>query len=175
MNLQPSSNHAGSRNGCPLSARATPPSISSQEILWQELVDRHGPGLRHRLRGALSRFGLYEPDDLIEDLAQEVYRRLLNRHGKSLDQGPARCELTLAAYLGRAAESAVVDRLRYCWAAKRNLRRNCSLSQPWVEAEALGFPDPGYDPEQRAIQRQAVAGLIKRLRGERAAEAGSFQ
>lgn len=149
------------------SSSAAPRSLSSginQDVLWQELVSRHTPGLKNRLRRALNRLGILESDDQIEDLAQEVYRRLIQHHGKSLEDGPARCELTLAAYLGRAAESAAVDRLRYQLAAKRNLRLSCSLSHPWIAAKALRVPDPQWDPEQWAIQRQAMALLIRQLR-----------
>lgn len=134
------------------------------ELLWQELVRRHEPSLKRRLRGSLAKLGMREPEDQIEEMSQEVFRRLLSHHGKTLCEGPARCELTLAAYLGRAAESTVIDRLRYRFAAKRDFRCLRSLSHPAIAEEALRFPDPRSDPEQRAIQRQAVRILLSRLR-----------
>ncbi len=151
-----------------------PGSLDQEEALWEELIRRHRGRLQARIRAALARCGLGTATDLVEELVQEVFCRLLERHGRSLSTGPAKNELVLAAYLGRMAERMVVDRVRYLAAAKRGGRRTLSLSEPAVARLAEAWPDRGPTPEQKLLSGdgwrrrwRALAGLELGERGQR--------
>lgn len=124
------------------------------EVLWEEMVSRHRFRLQARTRAALARYGLGTSSDLVDELVQEVFCRLLERHGRSLTSGPARNDLVLGAYLGRMAERVVVDRVRHLAAAKRGGRRLVSLSQPGAAHLAASTPDREPTPEERLIENE---------------------
>lgn len=142
------------------------------EALWEEIVSRHRFRLRARTRAALARCGLGTSSDLVEELVQEVFCRLLQRHGRSLTSGPARNDLVLAAYLGRMAERAVVDRVRQLAAAKRGGRRLVSLSQPGAAHRAASTPDRDPTPEERLIEAEGWRRLWRVLAAAELGEHG---
>ena len=142
-----------------------PACLDSDELLWEELIHRHRGRLQSRIRAALARCGLGTAVDLVDELVQEVFCRLLERHGRSLSTGPARNDLVLAAYLGRMAERLVVDRVRYLAAAKRGGRLILSLSEPAVARLAETRPDRGPTPEQRLLRGDGWRRLWRMLAG----------
>src|SRR5262245_4643402 len=154
--------------------RAFSPELPSHQIdaLWEEMIARHRHRLAARLRAALARCGLGTADDLVEDLMQEVLCRLLERHGRSLSTGPAQNDLALGAYLGRMAERAVVDRVRYLAAAKRAGRGLVSLSQPAVAGQAAATPDGRPTPEERALSADRWRRLWRAFSGIELGEHG---
>lgn len=149
-----------------------PGHLEQEEVLWEELIRRHRGRLQARIRAALARCGLGTASDLVDDLAQEVFCRLFERHGRSLSTGPAKNELVLAAYLGRMAERLVVDRVRYLAAAKRGGRRTLSLSEPTVARLAEARPDRGPTPEQRLLSGDGWRRLWRSLAGLELGERG---
>ena len=136
----------------------------SEEAAWSELVRRYGARIAARVRRALTRFGVRPTEDLVEELAQEVYCRLLERHGRDLADCRAANENQFLAYLYRVAESAVVDRLRQARAAKRGPGRLVPLSAPASEEAARRFADPAATPEETVLASDGYRRLVGALR-----------
>jgi RNA polymerase sigma factor (sigma-70 family) len=134
------------------------------EAAWEELVRRYGSRVRVRVRRALDRYCAQASPDAVEELAQEVYCRLLEHHGAALRHCRAANERQFLAYLYRVADSAVVDRLRQARAAKRGAARLVSLSGQGSHELAERWADPGVSPEEAAVARDGYRRLMSRLR-----------
>jgi len=136
----------------------------AEEAVWTELVRRFGGRIASRVRRALDRFGGPSGDDVVEELVQEVYCRLLERHGPALEDCRSANARQFLAYLYRVADSAVVDRLRQAWAAKRGHHRVVSLSARRAVEAADRHLDPGDSPEAVVLASDGYRRLVGRLR-----------
>lgn len=130
---------------------------SPREADWYELHQR----LHGRLRLWLQR-GLVGPFRHVatleaDDLAQEVFCRLLAHEGRALRACRAECDGELMAYLSRVCNSVLVSAARELGAYKR--RSACVVASSEVEAQEV--PARGLDPEERAmvsdVRRKATA------------------
>jgi DNA-directed RNA polymerase specialized sigma24 family protein len=88
------------------------------EIGWDEFVDRYARPLHAAVRRALARVDRRAGRELVEDLVQEVWCRLLEQ-GVRPHRFRGRAHREVAGYLGRVAASVVVDRTRAACAVKR--------------------------------------------------------
>src|SRR4029079_5409069 len=89
------------------------------EAGWEEMMRLHHRRLRRRIRSALAFYRIDPARDAVDEVAQEVYCRLLAQGGRRLAQCRAEHEEQVAAYLGRIAERVVIDQIRIGGAAKR--------------------------------------------------------
>lgn len=145
----------------------TEASISDHPVDWSALVRRHDARLRGRVRRTLNRLGLRAQLELVDEIVQDVYCRLLEggehrlRHGVGGLSDPS-----LLAYLGTVAERTVLDQVRNASALKRTglstvrLGRLGRRTRRAVERIA----DPGPTPEQTAIRSQGRRQLLDRCR-----------
>ncbi len=91
----------------------------AQDADWASLVHRVDPMLRSTLAGLGRSYGLYLSRDLLDEVIQETYVRLLQNNRKVLRGCRGRSETTILAYLRRVARSTLIDWLRARWALKR--------------------------------------------------------
>lgn len=95
---------------------------------------------------------------------QEVYCRLLERRGRYLQRCRGEVDGAVGVYLGRVAESVVVDYLRSRSAAKRGSGRL------WDRRWEVGYEladwvvDSGRSPEERLLQRERHVRFFSRCR-----------
>ena len=99
----------------------------NHETHWDDLVERHGERVRSAVRVALRAFGERADPDRVDDLAQEVWCRLLERDRMRRAGPRGEREGETAAYLRRVATTVVADVLRAESAAKRRPRALLSL------------------------------------------------
>lgn len=140
---------------------------SENEESWREFVGRFKRpierGILRVLRASAQNLRGYER----EDLAQDVFCRLLDHGRRRLRWCRGRTEDQIASYLCRVAETVTIDHLRSQAALKR---------RSWTPGESVrdtmpGDPmarveDPKPGPEQRAIRRelrQALAGHCREV------------
>jgi DNA-directed RNA polymerase specialized sigma24 family protein len=113
--------------------------------------------------GALVRRGGPFGEDLLEELVQEVWCRLLAGDRRALRDYRGGCDREAAAYLRRIAAAVVADRLRAERASKRRPLRLVRLEPPLVEHGRLA--DRSGCPERRLLARERIRRL-ERLCGE---------
>lgn len=89
---------------------------------WASLVQRLEPALRRALAGLGRSYGLRLSRDVLDEVVQETYVRLLQNDRRVLRGCKGRTETTIMSYLRRVARSALVDWLR----ARRALKRDPS-------------------------------------------------
>ncbi len=87
---------------------------------WAPLVQRVEPALRCMLVGLGRSYGLRLTRDLVDEVIQETYVRLLQNNRRVLRGCKGRTESTIMSYLRSVARSALVDWLR----ARRALKRD---------------------------------------------------
>lgn len=87
---------------------------------WAPLVQRVEPALRCTLAGLGRSYGLRLTRDLVDEVIQETYLRLLQNNRRVLRGCKGRTESTIMSYLRSVARSALVDWLR----ARRALKRD---------------------------------------------------
>lgn len=139
---------------------ATPPASAGE---WTRLAERLTPRLRRAVTGALARRGGPFRDELVDDLVQEVWCRLLAAERRALRDFRGGCEREAAAYVRRIAGAIVADRLRAERAVKRRPLRLVRLDPPLLEQGRL--TDRSGCPERRLLAREQLRGL-ERLCGE---------
>ncbi len=131
---------------------------------WGEFLARYRAPLAAGLRRGLHRAGTRPGGDEVEDLLQEVYCRLLDKEARSLARFRGCAEREVWSYLGRIAESVVLDRLRAEAAAKRGRAR--TVEPP--EGERDGFveraADPGLSPEDALLAKERRRLFLSRCR-----------
>ena len=94
---------------------------------WAPLVKRVEPALRCTLVGLGRSYGLRLTRDLVDEVLQETYVRLLQNNRRVLRGCKGRTESTIMAYLRSVARSALVDWLRARRALKRDPAAELSL------------------------------------------------
>jgi DNA-directed RNA polymerase specialized sigma24 family protein len=92
---------------------------STPEAAWETLISRYATGLKARVRRALRRTGVRPRGDLIEEIVQEVYCRLLAGGSWRLRQCRATSQYQVSAFLGKVAERVALDHVRAARAQKR--------------------------------------------------------
>jgi DNA-directed RNA polymerase specialized sigma24 family protein len=142
------------------------------EAAWRLFIRRYGRHLARAIRRTLRECGESCGRDVVEELRQEVYCRLLERDGQRLRNFRGSSDTaTVHAYLGAIARSVVVDDLR----RRSALKRGGGLQRCAIARSAFEFaPDaarPTPCPEQRAIAREGLRALI----GNYAAETDTSQ
>ncbi len=128
---------------------------------WALLVERHGAGLRRRVRRTLAAAGARVRAEQVEEVVQEVYCRLLAAEGRRLRGCRAGNEQELAAYLGRVAERVALDHLRTVAAAKRGGGRLIELCPEEMAERAA---DPAASPEERLLAAERRREFLERCR-----------
>lgn len=141
---------------------------------WERFVELYGPAIEDGVRRALRRSavrrrgdrrvtsgpsGVAEPRDLVDDMVQECYCRLLEDGRRRLAGFRGLAEPEARAWLARLAERCTRDRLRWARAGKRGGR-----GLPARVLDAVSVPDPVASPEREAIGRQELRSFVRSCR-----------
>lgn len=137
----------------------SPRLAAPEEAGWEALLLRHRAGLERRIRRIFVRFRIRVRRELIEEVAQEVYCRLLAQGGRRLRQCRAESDEQVASYLARIAERLIIDQIRIYAAAKRGGGRLVALDNTLSAGLAAGKADPSGTPEDRLLARERLASL----------------
>jgi DNA-directed RNA polymerase specialized sigma24 family protein len=116
---------------------------------WAPLVQRVEPALRCTLAGLGRSYGLRLTRDLVDEVIQETYVRLLQNDRRVLRGCKGRTESTIMSYLRRVARSALVDWLRARRALKRDPASELSIDVPELladESDRLELPRAAANP-----------------------------
>jgi RNA polymerase sigma factor (sigma-70 family) len=118
----------------------------------------------------LCRLGVRAQHELVEEVVQEAYCRLLEGGEHRLRRGGGEVDRSLRAYLAIVAERAVLDQVRTASALKRSGLESVRLGRLGRRARRAveRIADPGPTPEQTAMRRERQRQLLDcclRLRG----------
>lgn len=113
---------------------------------WASLIRRVDPMLRSTLAGLGRSYGVYLSRDLLDEVIQETYVRLLQNDRRVLRGCRARSETTILSYLRRVARSTLIDWLR----ARRALKRGPAIELSIEAMDALAGDVDGFDVPSRA-------------------------
>lgn len=116
---------------------------------WAPLIQRVEPALRCALAGLGRTYGLRLTRDLVDEVLQETYVRLLQNNRRVLRGCKGRTESTIMAYLRSVARSALVDWLRARRALKRDPASELSLDFQDLladEGDGLELPRAAANP-----------------------------
>lgn len=140
---------------------------AAQARSWEELLPRHIAGLRRRVRQTLHRAGMPARAERVEELVQEVFCRFLSRGVARLESRGVQSEPVIACYLGRVAETVVLDQMRAARALKRGGRTRV---ERWPESElAERLVDPAASAEDALLRRECLEDFLARFRSRAAA------
>jgi RNA polymerase sigma factor (sigma-70 family) len=140
---------------------ATCATTATSDPVWQSLVESIQPRLRDAVRRELACCGERRDPDLVDDLVQEVWCRLLSRDRRALASFRGADDRAARAYLRRVAASVTIDLLRAAGARKR---RPPELRAFGVDEEARFDAGSGCCPERRLLARERLAHLLKLCR-----------
>lgn len=129
---------------------------------WQEFQNRFDRPLAMGVWRTLQRFDARISQDEHQDLLQETYCRLLEAQGRRLRSCRGEVEGAISAYLGRVAESVVVDYLRGRNAAKRGGGVVVEPRRSSGADLADGLSDPRRSPEERLLLRERHTRFLAR-------------
>jgi len=152
-----------------LAACAAAPAAS---CAWNDLVDRLAPCVRRGVVGALARANEPRAPELIEDLVQEVWCRLLDRGHEALSAFRGVDDRAAGAFVRRIAANVAIDRLRAEGARKRRPRRLVPLDAVEPDAQPA---DRSRCPERSLLARERVGeeiALWRQLLGPRLKRTG---
>lgn len=131
--------------------------LQTQDGDWNTVVAPHDLWLRRRVRDVMRRVGLRPRADQIGESVQEIYCRLLEGGPPRLRRlGRIRPD-SLLTYLGRVAESVVLDQVRAARAAKRGGGRRGHSSRIDL------LQDPKADPERDLLRSERRRLLARHL------------
>lgn len=133
------------------------------EAAWEIFLQHYGRRLRAEVRAALLRAGVFPARDLLDDLAQEVLCRLLERDRRALAEFRGGSVGEAREYLRRIVASVVVDALRAATAAKRRPSVD-PISLEALDADAAPWADRRSCPEARFLARDELGRLCRQLR-----------
>ena len=133
---------------------------------WGAIVRYHDRQLTSRVRRVLCRMGLRAFPELVEELMQEVYCRLLESGAERLRSCRGGSEPQLIAFMGIIAERVVLDHLRLVSARKRTGQETIRLGRLGRQSRRTvqRLPDLGPNPEEVALQREGERLLLDRCR-----------
>lgn len=132
-------------------------AVSTAAGEWSLLAARLTPRLRGAVLGTLTLCRVPRRADLVEEMVQEVWCRLLAGDRRALRGFRGASEREAAAYLRRIAAGIVLDRLRSESASKRDAARTLEL-EPSPRAAARLVDRRGC-PERRLLARERIRGL----------------
>jgi RNA polymerase sigma factor (sigma-70 family) len=127
--------------------------------VWEAFTRTHHRVVSRCVGRAMARVGWTPRADEVEELAQEVYCRLLERSDSRIS---GRSAAQLWSYLQRIAYSVVVDHLRARHARKRGgwpPRGDNGAQHPIADR-----PAPGLSPEERLLTRERARDVRRRVR-----------
>jgi DNA-directed RNA polymerase specialized sigma24 family protein len=133
---------------------ATPTAAAAE---WTRLAEYLTPRLRGAVTGALTRCRTSFRGELVEELVQEVWCRLLAADRRALRDYRGGCGKEASAYLRRIAATVVYDRLRAERAGKRRPVRLLALESPLLDSDRMA--DRSGCPERRLLAREQLRGL----------------
>ncbi len=116
---------------------------------WAPLVQRVEPALRRTLVALGRSYGLHLTRDLVDEVLQETYVRLLQNNRRVLRGCKGRTKSTIMSYLRSVARSALVDWLRARKALKRGASSELSIDLPEIladESDRQEFPRAAANP-----------------------------
>lgn len=129
----------------------------NEEIFgWETVVGTHDLWLRRRVRDGMRRLGLRPRPDEVGESVQEVYCRLLQggprrlRRLRGIERGG------VLTYLGRVADSVLIDEIRSARAAKRG-------GGPRAHQSIQGLDNPDADPEGALLESERRRMLVRHL------------
>lgn len=102
---------------------------------WTPLVQRVEPALRRTVAALGRSYGQRLTRDLVDEVLQETYVRLLQNNRRVLRGCKGRTKSTIMSYLRSVARSALVDWLRARRALKRDSASELSIELPEVLAD----------------------------------------
>lgn len=139
-------------------------AIDRDAETWQEFLDRFDRRIAAGVYRTLARFDARIGSEDRQDLLQEVYCRLLERRGRYLRRCRGEFDGAVGAYLGRVAESVVVDYLRNLSAAKRGSGR--VLERRWEANLELAewVADSTRSPEEVLLRRERHTRFFSKCR-----------
>lgn len=126
---------------------------------WETVVGTHDLWLRRRVRDGMRRLGLRpRPEEVVESV-QEVYCRLLQGGPCRLRRLSGIGRRGVLTYLGRVADSVLVDEIRAAKAAKRRGGASSHVARMCVQR--LDLPDA--DPEGALLESERRRMLVQHL------------
>jgi DNA-directed RNA polymerase specialized sigma24 family protein len=125
---------------------------------WETVVGTHDLWLRRRVRDGMRRLGLRPRPDEIGESVQEVYCRLLQGGPRRLRRLRGIERSGVLTYLGRVADSVLLDEMRASKAAKRG-GPNAHPARMCVQR----FDLPDTDPEGVLLRSERRRMLVRRL------------
>ncbi|HEX5719684.1 MAG TPA: hypothetical protein VF179_26240 [Thermoanaerobaculia bacterium] len=126
---------------------------------WETVVGTHDLWLRKRVRNGMRRLGLRPRPDEIGESVQEVYCRLLQGGPRRLRRLRGIGHSGVLTYLGRVADSVLVDEIRAARAAKRRGGASSHLARMCVQR----FDLPDADPEGALLESERRRMLVRHL------------
>ncbi len=134
---------------------------------WASLVQRVDPMLRSTLAGLGRSYGVYLNRDLLDEVIQEIYVRLLRNDRRVLRGCRAESETTIRSYLRRVARSTLIDWLR----ARRALKRGPAAELSLDVLNGLADEVDGFEvPSRTSSPLDAI--YARELRGRFRRECG---
>lgn len=164
--LEPSQLPGAPQPGSEMNARHA--AAAEREADWDTVVRSRDGMLRSRVWRVLKRLKLRARPELVEELMQEVYCRLFEDGAARLRRCRDGLEGSMDAYLGLIAERTVFDQVRLAGALKRGGAE--IVRQPRLRLEKV--PDPGWDPERRALCRDECRWFLGQCRSLRGVGSG---
>ena len=139
-------------------------AIDRDAETWQEFFNRFDRRIAVGVYRTLAKFDARIGSEDRQDLLQEVYCRLLERRGRYLRRCRGEFDGAVGAYLGRVAESVVVDYLRNLSAAKRGSAR--LGERRWDASLELAewVADSNRSPEELLLRRERHTRFLCRCR-----------
>ena len=130
-----------------------------KEDVWETVVGTHDLWLRRRVRDGMRRLGLRPRPEEIGESVQEVYCRLLQGGPRRLRRLRGIGQSGVLTYLGRVADSVLVDEIRAARSAKRRGGASSHLARMCVQR----FDLPDADPEGALLESERRRTLIRHL------------
>lgn len=126
---------------------------------WETVVGTHDLWLRRRVRDGMRRLGLRPRPDEVGESVQEVYCRLLQGGPRRLRRLSGIGRNGVLTYLGRVADSVLVDEIR----AARSVKRRGGASSHLARMCVQRFDLPDADPEGALLESERRRTLIRHL------------
>lgn len=133
------------------------PSLSlAGEESWETVVRRYEKALRSRIWRQLERLDHPPGADLVDEILQDVYCRLLQQ---ALHRLRGRSAGELLAYVGTIAENVAFDHVRLARAGKRHSSREVRLGRRLEQ-----ISDPRQNPERDLLHAESQRQVLRSCR-----------
>lgn len=120
----------------------------TDKVLWQRFQDRFQKRIfTYLLRSLRDRQGKEDAADVVGDLAQDVYIRLVQENGRMLRSFKGDTEFSVLAFLARICMSVVTDHYRY----QNREKRQASQVIPIEQARTENLLDPEADLDMSSV------------------------